>query len=186
MSSRYQIDGRPVPSVTEIIRELFPCWQADEWHLQRGTAMHACCALIAQGKEFTFDPVLEGRITACRKWFAAFKPEVLEVEAARTITLHQFGGRPDLICRIAEHEYVVDWKSTLNKEVELQLGGYSILSRCQHGMAVELRDDGTYKIQAYDKRAMHLARNTFLACHVVYGIKQKWGMIEREESENNE
>ena len=34
----YMIDGRPVPSVTQVVSEFIACWMASEWYLKRGTA----------------------------------------------------------------------------------------------------------------------------------------------------
>ena len=72
----YAIDGRPVPSVTDVLRDLLPCWQASEWHLQRGRAVHACCAMIARGVDFTHDPQISGQVSAARLWFASRGPRL--------------------------------------------------------------------------------------------------------------
>ena len=35
-SHRYEINGRPVVSVTKILADLIPGWKAADWYLQRG------------------------------------------------------------------------------------------------------------------------------------------------------
>ena len=66
----YKLNARPVPSVTQIIKETVgTCWQTSEWYLMRGKAIHACAAFIAEGKEFKFDERLSGYVAAIKKFF---------------------------------------------------------------------------------------------------------------------
>ena len=37
----YTIDSRPVPSVTQVLRDVLPMFHAEEYYLQRGRAVHA-------------------------------------------------------------------------------------------------------------------------------------------------
>lgn len=182
--SRYTIDGRPVPSVTEIIREIIPGWMPDEWYLDRGTAVHACAALIAKGKDFDADPQIAGYVAATRKWFADMKPEVIAVELKVESAAFQYCGRLDLLASIGGKRVVVDWKSGPVNTTWLQLAGYSAalpreLTPTNYGMEVVLHDDGTYK--ASPLLDLKRARNEFLAMRTVYGIKQRLGLIKQED-----
>lgn len=176
--ARYTINGRPVPSVTEILGELLPTWQADPWYLGRGTAVHACCAMIARGEAFDCDPVIAGQVAACRKWFADFSPAVHHVERKLHSERYQYAGTPDLICAMGKIHCVVDFKASLNPVVALQLGGYSELlsGGYNHGMGVELREDGTYTTTGL--LDLRIPRREFLALRTVYGVRERLGMLQ--------
>lgn len=182
--SRYSISGRPVPSVTEIIRECIPGWMPDQWYLDRGQAVHACAALIAKGKDFECDPQIAGYVAACRKWFADMKPEAIAVELKVESVMFQYCGRLDLLAIIAGKRVVVDWKSGPVNTTVFQLAGYAAalpreLTPTNYGMEVVLHDDGTYK--ASPLLDLKLVRGEFLAMRTVYGIKQRLGLIKPEE-----
>lgn len=156
----YEIDGVRVPSVTQILADLLPCWRASEWHLQRGRAVHACAAFVALGKPFTCDPQIAGQVAACERWFAEVKPEVLDVEQIVTSLRYRYCGRYDLFARIGGRDMIVDWKATITKSVPRQLAGYSMAygethktQPVRHGVAVQLKEDGTYSMtEVYDLR----------------------------------
>lgn len=174
VSHKYSIDGRPVPSVTQVLNSVLgdAIWHASEWHMQRGTAVHACAALIAQGKSFEHDPEIDGQVRACRKFFADFQPEVLEVEKPLYSEAYNFAGTPDLICMINGKKCVVDFKASLTDLVFLQLGGYAVLyGIIGYGIGVELKDDGDYKATPIVKTDRY--RNEFLACLSVWNIRKR-------------
>lgn len=181
--SRYEINGRPVPSVTEVLGELLPTWQAGEWYLQRGTAVHACCAMIARGEAFDCDPQIAGQVAAARKWFSEFKPMVRFVEQKYHLERYMFAGTPDLVCGLGKVYCVVDFKASLTPVVELQLAGYSELigGGCNHGMGVELREDGTYSTTGM--LDLRMPRREFLALRTVYGIRERLGMLQNSKEE---
>jgi len=171
---RYSIAGRPVPSVTQVINEVLPgaIWHADEYYLNKGQAVHACMALLAKGKCFDYDTAIDGQVTAGRKFFAEMKPEVYDVEGQIYSERYMFAGCPDLICKIARHKCVVDFKSSITDMVFLQLGGYAILKpEVTHGMGVELREDGKYKCTELVK--IDRFKNEFLACLTVWNIRKR-------------
>jgi hypothetical protein len=45
----YKINGRSVPSVTQVLGDLLPCYRAGEWYKARGRAVHAAAELERQG-----------------------------------------------------------------------------------------------------------------------------------------
>ena len=181
MKYRYEINGRGVPSVTEILGELLPTWQAGEWYLQRGRAVHACCAMIARGQEFDADPQIAGQVEACRKWFADFNAIAFECEKPYHSTRYQYAGTPDLICGV-KNRMLIDFKASLNSVVALQLGGYGELTDINKGMGVELREDGTYTTTGL--LDLRIPRREFLALRTVYGVRERLGMLtNKEESE---
>ena len=161
-------------SVTQALQEVFSLkyYYATDWHKDRGSVVHACAAMVARGKQFTYDPQVKGQVTACKKFFADMKPEVLSVEERVFSERYMFAGCPDLICKIAGHKCIVDYKSSITDVVFLQLGGYAILKPdVTHGMGVELREDWKYKYTKLVK--IDRFKNEFLSVLTVYNIQKR-------------
>src|SRR3972149_11013983 len=183
----YAINGRRVPSVTEILGDVLGLtyWNATHWHLHRGTAVHAAAAMIAQGKQFDADPQITGQVVACQTFFEDEKPKVIDVETPGYNELYQFGGTWDLFALIRGRKTLVDWKSSLSEVAKIQLGGYAILNQnATHGMVVELGEDG--RCRRSEHFVLKKYMNEFLACRSVYAIKQRLGMVSKKQQEENE
>lgn len=177
----YTIEGRRVPNVTEVLNDLLPCHRASEWHLQRGRAVHACAAFVAQGIEFEHDEVIAGQVEACKRFFREVNPVVIDVEKVMYSTTYLFAGTADLICRIGKHTCVLDWKASFSKALPYQLGGYSIEANVPFGVGVQLCDDGKYHMtEFYD---MKRYRHGFLALLSAYNIRKQCGATEKKEME---
>ncbi len=174
----YYIGGRPVPSVTQVINEVLPgaVWKADEYFLGRGTAVHACAALIARGIPFEHDPAIDGQVRACRKFFKDMKLEVYHVEGQIYSERYQYAGTLDLQCRINGRNTILDWKSALSEVAEIQVGGYGVTCpQFDWGLIVALQEDGNYKCGEMFK--LERRKQEFLAVRSVYGIRQRLGLI---------
>lgn len=171
----YMMDGRPVPSVTQIMDGVWgQPFYASDWHLERGRAVHACCAMIACNRQFQHDPQIDGQVRACRQWFSDMKPAVMTVENARFHEQYQFAGTPDLVCEMRGKAVIIDYKASYSPIAWIQLGGYSLLTGVQKGAIVELHEDGTYKMTPVEKLARF--RNEFLATLTVYHIMERNGL----------
>jgi hypothetical protein len=179
----YKIDGRSVPSVTQIIKETVGSgWLADEWYLTRGRAIHACADYIAQDLDFSFDERLSGYVAAIKKFFSEVKPTATSVgrisEVVVASNLYSFAGTIDLICKIGSENVVVDYKHSIDLDrVPLQLGGYSVAAleslgiEVKKGIGVQIREDGTYSMtKPIDLRR---PRSEFLALRTTYSIKER-------------
>ena len=187
VTHEYTIAGRPVPSVTQIIDEVLQVtyYGATDRHLDRGTAVHACAALIAQGKAFEHDPQIAGQVAACRKFFAEVKLVVESVEQQIYSVKNQYAGTYDAVVSMPSlpTPALLDWKASIIGTLPLQLAGYSIAygetwgRQLRWGIGVELHQDGTYKCsEVYDlKRYV----NKFLALRSVYSIKQDLGLLNK-------
>jgi hypothetical protein len=178
---RYTINGREVPSVTTVLRAVIPQWQASEWHMQRGTAVHACAALIARGVEFEHDSQIGGQVAACRLFFEEVRPQVIHVERQVYSPLYGFAGTLDLAAEITGEVCLTDWKAALSKVIQWQLGAYAIALKettgetVRQGFGVELRDNGEYQIgESYD---LTRAGREFLAILGTYNCMKREGMI---------
>jgi hypothetical protein len=177
----YYIDGRKVPSVTQVLNDLIPGWKASEWYLNRGQAVHACAALIAQGVEFEHDPAIDGQVRAVRRFFVEVKPVVLSVEKQVYSARYQYAGTLDLLATISGKVMVVDYKASASAALPFQLAAYSIAEKtdAQKGCGVIINEDGTYKMtRVYDLR---LYQQGFLALLTAYNIRRGAGIKEGEE-----
>jgi hypothetical protein len=174
----YEIAGRPVPSVTQVIHAVLgdAIWYASDFYLGRGQAVHACAALIAQGKSFSNDPQIDGQVAACRLFFQEVKPEVLEVEATDFCEQLMFGMTLDLRCRIDGREVIVDYKGQVNEVGEIQVGGYSLKRNNKWGMIVALQENGRYKCGEMFKADRK--RNEFHALLTTQNIRKRLGQDE--------
>jgi len=189
----YSINGVTVPSVTQVLNDLIPGFQAGEWYLQRGTAIHACAAMIARGVAFEHDPQISGQVAACRRFFAEVKPFVMHVERSLFCSRAGFAGTFDMVANVCGKIMVVDWKASISNALPYQLGGYSLLLdenagnslkesgvaySVRYGCGVQLNDDGTYKMtRVYDLRGY---KNGFLALLSAYNIRRACKVNEEE------
>lgn len=173
---QYFIDDRPVPSVTQIIHAILgdAIWYASDFYLGRGSAVHMCMALIAQGKSFKNDPQIDGQVAAGRLFFQEINPEVLEVEAVDFCEQLMFGMTLDLRCRIGGREVIVDYKGQINEVGEIQVGGYSLKRNNKWGMIVALQENGRYKCGPMFKADRK--REEFHALRSTYSIRQRLGL----------
>jgi len=143
---------------------------------ERGTMVHDCLAdHLADG--FTFVPdSIKGYFQAGLK----FLDNVVEVgiyEERMISEVHQFTGQIDLVCRMrGDTRWTLpDWKTStlISKSWPLQLAAYAHLVRANNysfdigrTMAVQLRKDGTFKVNEYQNEHYHF--NLFLNALVTY------------------
>ena len=173
----YTINGRVVPSVTQVLSDLIPGWHAGEWYLQRGTAVHACAAMIAQGIEFEHDPQIDGQVTAIRRYFAEVNPRTVEIEKMVFCDKYRYAGTVDMIL---ENSTVVDYKASFGASLPYQLAAYALAyGDTNYGYGVEIHADGTYKMsEVYDLRRY---KQGWLSLLTAYGIRRECKVKEVEE-----
>jgi hypothetical protein len=173
-------DGVRVPSVTQILGDIIPGWQATEWHMQRGTAVHACAAMVAQGIEFDNDPEIDGQVAAIRRFFAEVRPVVVAVEQRVCHPTLHYAGTFDLVAFIGGEKCIVDWKASLDERAAWQLAAYAEAlgdKTIKTGYGVEIRADGTYRMERWQVKKY--AREWF-AIRAVYAIRERLKLTERE------
>jgi hypothetical protein len=179
----YTVDGKPIPNVTTIIEKTVGGgWKAGEWYLQRGKVIHACAAMIAEGKQFNYDERVAGYVQALRRFFDEVKPTDCESEKRVFSGLYWFAGTIDLVCKIGGIRCVVDYKHTLDtKRIGLQLGGYAVAAADSekygvfYGYGIEIRENGTYSMT--EKIHLGRPRREFLALKATYNIKERCGVL---------
>ena len=181
----YTLDGVVIPSVTQIINSILPPFNVDQWYLDRGSAVHACAAMIAQGIEFEYDERIKGQVQAIIKFFKEIRPEVLEVEQLLYNETYRFAGTLDLYAKILNNYVIVDYKGSCDLERgSLQLGGYAAMLGPKHtkGIIVEINENGKYKMS--DSIRLKPYTNKFLALRTVYGIREQMGYNKKDVEED--
>ena len=146
----YYWEDRPVPSVTQIIRE----WMeinvyGNKYFTNRftgttiatdvfrvaadfGTAVHAGAKVLAEGRALDFnalDSALVAPLREFTQWMKDHKPEMLIVEKPLYSAKYGYAGTPDLICVINRKIYVVDIKTGMFEMAGIQLSAYEQLYR---------------------------------------------------------
>jgi hypothetical protein len=158
----YKIDGYIVPSVSKIANPDVEAWYTEE-DAQRGTFVHLACELYDRGTlcEATLDPQLKPYLNAW-KTYRKFNPEGFAlIEEQLYSADHGFAGTVDR----CYFDCVLDIKTgtTFPKWLDVQLGGYSILTRMELGRGVLLMPNGKFRVQNFGMNQMAQARGKFLA-----------------------
>jgi hypothetical protein len=180
----YTLDGRRLPGVTAIMREVIggPIY-ATQFHLDRGSANHACYAIMGRGEslgDYDIDPECEGWIEGWKKWENTYGPVGMYVELAVASRMHWYAGTLDLIAEIEGKLTVVDYKNSANKNDSIQMAAYAIAYEEQHGkrgevkqlMAVQIDGSGEYKVGEYVAgQELRQAAADWLAVRRVHRIK---------------
>jgi hypothetical protein len=180
----YKLDGvRRVPSVTQVLGAVVPVthYGATEWHMERGTVVHQCAAMIARGVRFAHDPQIDGQVAACRAWFDMRRPTVMCAErvVCRAAPIG-YAGTLDLLCQIGGELWLCDWKGSASPADQWQLGGYADAladegTEVKHGLVIELQANGHPKEgKPIDLRR---ARNEWRSILNVYAMKAREGML---------
>lgn len=187
----YYLDGRRLPSVTQIIGGVIPRnFYASEWHLNRGVMLHEAIHLHLQGvlDPDSVDPIIQPRLDAATKFIEECNVTVTECEKRVASAGLGFAGTVDCIAQIGKDVCLVDWKSTLEPQADLQLGGYALLLKDHNitkAVAVELRDNGSYSCRWLKQGQLKLASQTFLALLTIYGWMTANNIQGRNQDGNN-
>jgi hypothetical protein len=186
----YTVDGVEVPGVTRILDEVLQEYRGVDPDVlrraqERGTAAHKAAELYDLGTlDFTsLHPEVEPRLEAYIKFLAdtGFEPDTIEkpVYSAR----YGYCGTPDRTGKAKGHKrrWLIDLKTpaVLQRSVGPQTAAYECAAR-ESGVigakevieryALQLRDDGTYKLIALrDPGDM----NVFLAALTIYRFKNR-------------
>lgn len=143
----YSIDGRQIPSVTQILCDVFGAptgGRCEQWHMDRGSAAHALYALLARREDidgYVYDARLHGHIEAWRAWYAAERPEFVEIETP----VHWHGvyaGTPDAIVRMRGKLWIIDYKQTATARDRLQMAAYALACGMKCDGVVSVQIDG--------------------------------------------
>ncbi len=127
---QYAIDGRPVPSVTQILRDTLGApWAASQWHLDRGTAAHGCYHLLAQGADlalYDYDPICDPYIAGWRRWYADIQPEIIASEIRVGHPEMMYAGTADILFVLDGVLTIGDYKNSGSWQTVYQLAAYAL------------------------------------------------------------
>ncbi len=181
----YRLDGKIIPSVTQILNELVPIkYKAGDWYLKRGSAVHACAAFIARGIDFDFNEQIAGQVAAIQKFFAEARPDVKFVEERVSSRLYRFAGTLDLAADLRSLRYqfrdaLIDYKSSMSVDrTGLQLAAYSLcmVNPISWGLCVEISEEGKYRMS--EPINLKNYRREFLALRATYAVRERLNLNE--------
>lgn len=165
------------PHVTDIINNIFgsnPYWT--ELGRDKGTALHLAIKYSLAGKlnPSTIDHRIQSRLQAFEKFMIETGFKISHIELKLESKIYRFQGTPDAL---TEDFILIDWKSTIEPTVDLQLAAYSILieenlkKKIKKAVAVELRDNGSYNCRWIKKDELKKSEKIFLSCLNIYNWK---------------
>jgi hypothetical protein len=159
----YAVDGRPLISVTQAIKEslsgtLDEEYWTDEARL-RGSYVHEAILYHSQGDldESTLDPIVQPYFAGYLKFLAQYQPDIRHIETRVFDEAASYAGTFDLVCQLSTHAPntidLIDVKSGMVPWwVRLQLAGYRRLVQRVYPnhhicpWALHLREDGTSRL----------------------------------------
>lgn len=187
----YRLDGQPIPSVTQILKEasLVDLSHINAGMLNRaskfGDAVHLACHLynINDLNDSTLDPKLRPYLDAWIKFLKDLHITITDSEKPIASRKFWVAGTPDDIgCN--EIKNLIEIKTgEMLPVVAIQTGAYEGIynegkpraDKIRNRIVVQLCDDGNYKL-APDKWFSRSDWSAFLACLTVMNIKRKWGI----------
>ena len=180
----YRYRGRVVPSVTQVINAIMPQFQAGDWYLRRGQALHKACEFSDLGTlvEASVDDEIKPRVEAWRKFLRESGVTVVQCEIAMVHPIYMFAGTMDRLVIDDQCWRCLDIKSAISPQVIVQLGGYSLLTthngtRCKAALAVELRDNGTYSRLNIGRLDLAAAERAFLNVLGTFNFMTQHGLL---------
>lgn len=160
----YTVAGARVPSVTQILRRLFDFSMVDPAVLEAkaalGTAVHIACELDDADDlaEETVHPKVRPYLDGYRLFKQHKCTSVLATEQVIHNPLYGYAGKYDLLNEFDDALWLIDWKTpiTISRAVGLQTAAYAASlppeltqGRRPKRAALQLKDDGTYKLHEF-------------------------------------
>jgi len=166
-SHTYRVDGRVLPSVTQVLKPVGFDYDTVPFHIlnhaaQRGTAVHLATEFYDDGDldEESIDPEILPYVNAWRLFREESGFVVDRSEVRLYSKRHGYAGTVDAIGFIRGRRIMVEKKTTaqLHPSTAIQVSAYyrayndSVPSawRVRSACSVWLRRDGTYRFDAYD------------------------------------
>ena len=153
---RYELDGRFIPSVTQVLDDVglktFPDFVKDrEWYADRGSKVHKACHLldIDDLNPKTVDPKIQGYIRAYSNAKREMGFTVVETEMSVVNEAFWYAGTLDKFVVLKDGKTgIIDLKCGAKNDGDcLQTAGYAYAFGDPYGMermGLYLREDGSY------------------------------------------
>lgn len=152
----YQLDGKKVPSVTQVLSEMGfidTRWFTEESR-ERGTLVHKLCELHDLGvlDEESVDPRLAGYLAAWKSFGVKTEFVWTSVEKPLAHPLFRYAGTPDRIGISGKGiKTLIDIKSGPPSLWHcFQIGGYLAMDQCEDARTVHLSSDGSFTVEQYE------------------------------------
>ena len=157
-SHTYTVEGRVIPSVTQILKaaKIIDYSGIPQDVLQaasrRGRAVHSAIEYLLEGSldRTTIDPRIAGYLGAAERFLAEAKVEAHAFERRDYHPELWYAGTFDILGTVQGDLTIADWKTGIQLEGHRdQLAGYAGLHdkpRLYRRMTIYLRDDGTYRV----------------------------------------
>lgn len=176
---RYEWNGQPVPSVTQVLGEFITIGVvyistftgahilAERMEAARdfGTAVHQMIALDVAGDldEDALDPALAAVLHQWHRVCCMVRPEIIMSETPLYCSAHGYAGTPDLVCKIKGVLSIIDVKTGMMGLCGPQLAAYEMPVR-EH-----------LKTRArFDRYGLHLPKDGSGAKLIKYEDRNDW------------
>ena len=179
----YTVDGKPVPSVTQVIGDIMgELPYGDKWYMERGSECHNLYKMLADGADlegYDYDPRLLEYVNGWVAWQADMQPNFTATETQVAPLVHGYAGTIDAVI---DEGSLIDYKASANPERDrLQLGAYThawnedplhALCKIKQAYIVEIPGNGSYKCgHVYSGAELRRASTDFLTLRRAYAIK---------------
>jgi len=190
-----QLNGKDIPSVTEILGIINPKWKEFWWRkvgfaaadkisresAELGRNVHEMIDTVISGrprKEGT--PQEENLFRVWLKWFIASKANVIAAELLVISKKKKYSGTLDAVISLNGKEYLTDWKISKadDKMRVLQLAGYAYAYKEQTG--TQINDGLIVRVDPVKKTVSELVypnlwkrTKDFLKIKAAYDVVQK-------------
>lgn len=174
---RFQLDGRPVPSVTQVLKGagLIDDRWFSEYTANRGQQVHLACQLYDENDldEETLDPVLAGYLEGWKRFRAETGVEITLIERHVYSVCLQYAGILDRCGFINEESTIIDIKSgAVPWWVGAQMSAYqnTLDPPPKNRLAVQLTPEGKYNLHWFkDRHDWHI----FKCCLEIEHLKRR-------------
>lgn len=177
----YEVDGKELPSVTQLVAVLGDDGDIDEDILERaadrGTTCHAIIAMALQGEDYSgeYPAMYQPWVDSIEAFLHEHNIVPLMIETPLGNTTLGYAGTPDLVCEFDGSTALLDYKcvSQVNKtKVKAQLNAYDQLLAYE-GVQIEERYAVQFTKEGYRLYPVAFGMEEFDACQKIYELKQK-------------
>ena len=171
----YMVDGKVVPSVSEIMKCATCLYYTDEipprvleLACKKGSAVHNSIEDYLLFEEYTIEPQYEPIFKQFIKWLEEYKPKIIKVEYQ--MTNGKYAGTCDLICRINDKTIGIDYKTSSQlhtQMIAIQEAAYNELANYN-----KIRVDEWYALHLtktnYEFKKIEIRKDIWEKCKDIY------------------